>query len=67
MDYARFASATALSRSLKTVAPQSTYCTLANAVVVFDELPDRFAAVCAQHGGLLHRRTVSWADSSPQP
>jgi uncharacterized protein YpuA (DUF1002 family) len=54
MDYAQFESATALSATLKTAPPDRSYCTIANAVVTLDDLPDTFAAMCANRDGTLH-------------
>jgi len=54
MDYAQFASATALSAMLKTAPPHDRYCTIASAVVSFDDLADGFRAMCAKRGGTLH-------------
>ena len=54
MDYAQFASASALSARLETAPPGSSYCTIGSAVVTLDDLPDAFAAMCASRGGTLH-------------
>src|SRR3954468_5125575 len=47
MDYAQFKSAAALSAMLKTAPPHDRYCTIASAVVSFDDLADGFRAMCA--------------------
>jgi hypothetical protein len=58
MDYAQFASASALSATLKTAPPDGTYCTIKSSVVsafgAFDDLRNSFAAMCANRGGTLH-------------
>jgi hypothetical protein len=55
MDYARFDSPTARSATIKTAPPDGTYCTIGSAVVTLDDLPDTFAAMCANRGGTLHK------------
>jgi hypothetical protein len=55
MDYAQFDSVAALSAMLKTAPPDASYCTIGSAVVTLDELPDAFAAMCANRGGMLHK------------
>src|SRR3954470_6382491 len=54
MDYAQFASATALSAVLKTAPPHDRYCTIGSAVATLDDLREAFAAMCANRGGTLH-------------
>jgi hypothetical protein len=55
MDYAQFESAAALSARLKTAPPDGSYCTIGTSVVTLDDLPDAFAAMCANRGGTLHK------------
>ena len=58
MDYAQFESAAALSARLRTAPPDRSYCTIGSAVVTLDDLPDAFAAMCADRGGTLHTRAA---------
>jgi hypothetical protein len=54
MDYAQFASATALSAALGTTPPDGSYCRIGSAVVTLDDVLDTFEAMCANRGGTLH-------------